>query len=228
MIRMIRWFHEETGIEIGYKPAGGIATAKDALDYMALMKEELGTHWLQPHLFRFGASQPADRHRAPARAQPHRPLLGRLPPCRWCESRWRSPSSGATRHLLPRGEGSDETRGPSPSPLVGEGARRADEGRRTTAPEERHEQDRANLRDPRLRPGPRSPEQALAWLDSHGRKFGHFIDGAWTKPGKTFASDNPATGKTLAQVTDGTAADVDAAVKAARAAFTAWVALSRP
>ncbi|GHA32028.1 2-deoxyribose-5-phosphate aldolase [Devosia pacifica] len=56
MIRMIRWFADETGIEIGYKPAGGISTAKSALDYMALMKEELGTHWLQPHLFRFGAS----------------------------------------------------------------------------------------------------------------------------------------------------------------------------
>ena len=56
MIRMIRWFAEETGIEIGYKPAGGIATAGDALKYMALIREELGTHWLQPHLFRFGAS----------------------------------------------------------------------------------------------------------------------------------------------------------------------------
>ena len=56
MVRMIRWFHEETGIEVGYKPAGGIASAKLALDYMALMKEELGTHWLEPHLFRFGAS----------------------------------------------------------------------------------------------------------------------------------------------------------------------------
>lgn len=56
MIRMIRWFAEETGIEIGYKPAGGISTAGDALKYMALMKEELGNHWLQPHLFRFGAS----------------------------------------------------------------------------------------------------------------------------------------------------------------------------
>lgn len=56
MIRMIRWFAEETGIEIGYKPAGGIATAGDALKYMALIKEELGNHWLQPHLFRFGAS----------------------------------------------------------------------------------------------------------------------------------------------------------------------------
>lgn len=56
MVRMIREFHEETGIEIGYKPAGGISAAKDAITYMALMKEELGTHWLQPHLFRFGAS----------------------------------------------------------------------------------------------------------------------------------------------------------------------------
>ncbi|MCB1517661.1 MAG: deoxyribose-phosphate aldolase [Hyphomicrobiaceae bacterium] len=56
MVRMIREFHDETGIEIGYKPAGGISTAKDALTYMTLMKEELGTHWLQPHLFRFGAS----------------------------------------------------------------------------------------------------------------------------------------------------------------------------
>jgi deoxyribose-phosphate aldolase len=56
MIRMIRWFQDETGVEIGYKPAGGIGSAKTALDYMALMKEELGTHWLTPHLFRFGAS----------------------------------------------------------------------------------------------------------------------------------------------------------------------------
>jgi deoxyribose-phosphate aldolase len=56
MIRMIRWFADETGIEIGYKPAGGISSAKTALDYMALIKEELGAHWLTPHLFRFGAS----------------------------------------------------------------------------------------------------------------------------------------------------------------------------
>jgi deoxyribose-phosphate aldolase len=56
MIRMIRWFAEETGVEIGYKPAGGISSAKTALEYMALMKEELGTYWLTPELFRFGAS----------------------------------------------------------------------------------------------------------------------------------------------------------------------------
>ena len=56
MIRMIRWFHEETGIEIGYKPAGGISKAKDAITYLAMMKDELGNKWLSPHLFRFGAS----------------------------------------------------------------------------------------------------------------------------------------------------------------------------
>jgi len=56
MVRMIREFNQRTGIEIGYKPAGGISSAKDALTYMALMKEELGTKWLSPHLFRFGAS----------------------------------------------------------------------------------------------------------------------------------------------------------------------------
>ncbi|MBI4921185.1 MAG: aldehyde dehydrogenase family protein [Devosia nanyangense] len=75
-------------------------------------------------------------------------------------------------------------------------------------------------------PAPESPEPALAWLASHGNKFGHFINGKWTKPGKTFASDNPASGKKLAEVTDGSAADVDKAVKAARAAFPAWSALS--
>ncbi|MBJ3784637.1 aldehyde dehydrogenase family protein [Devosia sediminis] len=74
-------------------------------------------------------------------------------------------------------------------------------------------------------PAPEAPDQANAWLDSHGRKFGHFIDGAWTEPGKTFASDNPANGQKLADITDGTAADVDAAVAAARAAFPAWSAL---
>src|SRR5690606_37488572 len=64
------------------------------------------------------------------------------------------------------------------------------------------------------------------WLDGHGRKFGHFIDGEWTAPGTGFAADNPATGAPLAQISQGTAEDVDAAVKAARAAFPAWSALS--
>jgi deoxyribose-phosphate aldolase len=56
MARAIRTFRERTGHEVGFKPAGGIRTAKDALTWMILMKEELGTRWLDPHLFRFGAS----------------------------------------------------------------------------------------------------------------------------------------------------------------------------
>lgn len=56
MIRQIRDFHNRTGIKVGYKPAGGIKTAKDAVAYLALIKEELGRDWLAPELFRFGAS----------------------------------------------------------------------------------------------------------------------------------------------------------------------------
>ena len=56
MIRAIRDYHERTGIRIGYKPAGGISKAKDALVYLSLIKEELGPRWMQPDLFRFGAS----------------------------------------------------------------------------------------------------------------------------------------------------------------------------
>ena len=56
MIRAIRDYYERTGVRVGYKPAGGISKAKDALVYLTLMKEELGDRWLQPDLFRFGAS----------------------------------------------------------------------------------------------------------------------------------------------------------------------------
>ena len=56
MIRCIRDYQDRTGIKVGYKPAGGISKAKDALTYLALMKDELGHPWLQPDLFRFGAS----------------------------------------------------------------------------------------------------------------------------------------------------------------------------
>ncbi len=56
MIRAIRDYQDRTGFKVGYKPAGGIAKAKDALLYLALIKDELGDDWLQPHLFRFGAS----------------------------------------------------------------------------------------------------------------------------------------------------------------------------
>jgi deoxyribose-phosphate aldolase len=56
MIRAIRAYQDRTGIKVGYKPAGGISKARDALVYMSLMKDELGHPWLQPDLFRFGAS----------------------------------------------------------------------------------------------------------------------------------------------------------------------------
>jgi deoxyribose-phosphate aldolase len=56
MVRAIRAYEAATGFKVGYKPAGGISKAKDALVYMAMMKEELGDRWLRPDLFRFGAS----------------------------------------------------------------------------------------------------------------------------------------------------------------------------
>jgi deoxyribose-phosphate aldolase len=56
MARCIREFRERTGHRVGFKPAGGIRTAKQAIEWMLLMKEELGTDWLRPDLFRFGAS----------------------------------------------------------------------------------------------------------------------------------------------------------------------------
>ena len=56
MLRAIRDYHDATGFRVGYKPAGGISKAKDALLYLALIKDELGDRWLRPDLFRFGAS----------------------------------------------------------------------------------------------------------------------------------------------------------------------------
>jgi len=56
MIRMIRDYQELTGHMVGYKPAGGISKAKDVLNYLVLIKEELGDRWLRPDLLRFGAS----------------------------------------------------------------------------------------------------------------------------------------------------------------------------
>ena len=56
MSRAIREYFEHTGFEVGYKPAGGISSAKDCLSHMMLIKEELGSKWLHPSLFRLGAS----------------------------------------------------------------------------------------------------------------------------------------------------------------------------
>jgi len=77
-------------------------------------------------------------------------------------------------------------------------------------------------------PAPEDPKEALAWLDRHGRRFGHFIDGVWCDPveGAYFDSIDPATGEKIATVSQGSAADIDAAVKAARKAFPKWQSLT--
>ena len=56
MVRSVRDYFERTGFQIGFKPAGGISTAKDAIAWLILMREELGVEWCVPELFRFGAS----------------------------------------------------------------------------------------------------------------------------------------------------------------------------
>ena len=57
MARAIREYAQETGMAVGFKPAGGIRTAKQSIDWLGLMKEELGLSWTTPELFRFGASR---------------------------------------------------------------------------------------------------------------------------------------------------------------------------
>ena len=71
-------------------------------------------------------------------------------------------------------------------------------------------------------PAPEAAGPALKWLDAHGRAFGLFVDGAFTAPGELFETVNPATAKPLARVTQAAAADVDAAVAAARRAQEGW------
>src|SRR5919202_1348205 len=72
-------------------------------------------------------------------------------------------------------------------------------------------------------PAPESAGPAQAWLEQHGREFGLFIAGEWTKVGlETFETLNPATAKPLARLTQATPADVDRAVQAARAAQEEW------
>jgi aldehyde dehydrogenase (NAD+) len=77
-------------------------------------------------------------------------------------------------------------------------------------------------------PAPEDPKESLQWLERHKRRFAHFIDGGWKAPaeGKYFETADPSTGEKIADVAQGGAADVDAAVKAARAALKGWQALS--
>jgi aldehyde dehydrogenase (NAD+) len=77
-------------------------------------------------------------------------------------------------------------------------------------------------------PAPEDPREALVWLDRHARRLGHFINGEWRAPieGQYFDTTDPSTGETLAAVAQGSAADVDSAVKSARAALPVWQSLS--
>src|SRR5712675_2045403 len=77
-------------------------------------------------------------------------------------------------------------------------------------------------------PAPEDPREALVWLDRHGRKLGHFIGGSFRPPvdGVYFDTMDPSTGEPLAAVSQGSAADIDGAVKAARAALPAWQSLA--
>jgi len=77
-------------------------------------------------------------------------------------------------------------------------------------------------------PAPEDPREALAWLDRHGRRFGHFINGTWQAPaaGTYFDTADPSTGENLATVAQGSVADVDSAVKAARGALPGWQSLT--
>ena len=74
-------------------------------------------------------------------------------------------------------------------------------------------------------PALETTKEAQAWLDQHGRRFGLFIDNAWTEAADTFASTNPADGVELAQITQATNDDVERAVAAARRAQPGWVAM---
>jgi deoxyribose-phosphate aldolase len=56
MTRAIREYAQQTGMAVGFKPAGGIRTAKQSIEWLALIKEELGESWMRAEMFRFGAS----------------------------------------------------------------------------------------------------------------------------------------------------------------------------
>jgi aldehyde dehydrogenase (NAD+) len=77
-------------------------------------------------------------------------------------------------------------------------------------------------------PAPEDPREAVVWLERHGRRLGHYIGGEWRAPseGQYFDTADPSTGETLASVAQGSLADVDAAVAAARGALYAWQSLS--
>src|SRR5271166_3528772 len=82
------------------------------------------------------------------------------------------------------------------------------------------------LRTMEYGPSPESSEHVAAWLERHKAGFGLFIDGHFNRPGELFDVFNPATAERIAGATQGSAADIDAAVVAARKAQAKWAALS--
>ena len=77
-------------------------------------------------------------------------------------------------------------------------------------------------------PAPEDAKETLSWLDRHGRRFDHFIGGTWQKPsaGTYFDTADPSSGDKIASVAQGSRADIDAAVQAARSAFPEWQVLT--
>src|SRR6516165_5412887 len=77
-------------------------------------------------------------------------------------------------------------------------------------------------------PAPEDPKESLRWLEGHKLRFAHVIGGGWKAPaeGRYFETADPSTGEKIAEVAQGSAADVDAAVKAARSALKGWQALA--
>ena len=77
MLEVVRDWHRATGEKIGVKPAGGIRTSKDAIKYLVTVAETVGEEWLQPHLFRFGASSLLNDVLLQRQKLTHRALLRR-------------------------------------------------------------------------------------------------------------------------------------------------------
>src|SRR5215469_14047252 len=77
-------------------------------------------------------------------------------------------------------------------------------------------------------PAPEDPKESLQWLDRYHRRFGHFIAGTWQAPleGNYFETCDPSTGEKIAEIAQGSAADIDVAVRAARASLGSWQGLT--
>ena len=80
MTRAIREYAQETGMAVGFKPAGGIRTAKQSIEWLALIKEELGLSWMRAETVPLRSQRLVERHRTATGAPRNRTIFGRLPP----------------------------------------------------------------------------------------------------------------------------------------------------